>query len=113
MPQVKLDYQKFEKNLLENVPALENMDAAQKSEVSKKIKESVDDSKSPLDTDVWIYRIIVLVLGLVILLTVGGIMFVYNKEGSTIPETLTALGSGALGALAGLLAPSPRQTNGG
>jgi hypothetical protein len=45
-------------------------------------------------------------LGLVVLLAIlGAILLAVN--GKTIPEVLTALGSAAGGALAGLLAPSP------
>lgn len=64
---------------------------------------------APLQSDVMIYRIVVIALGLVIVSAMGGaiLLSVYGKP---IPETLTALGSGALGAMAGLLAPTPRQT---
>lgn len=112
MQQVKLAVDKLEKSLLENIPAIANMNNEQKEEVSKKIQESIKEARqSPLDTDVWIYRIIVMVLGFAILMTLWGIMFVYSKDSLKVPETLTAIGSGALGALAGLLAPSPRQSN--
>jgi|LGVF01.1.fsa_nt_gb uncharacterized membrane protein YbhN (UPF0104 family) len=62
---------------------------------------------SPLDRDVWIYRIVVLALGFTILIAViGSIYLAANKIEST-PEILVAIGSTAVGALAGLLAPSP------
>ena len=62
---------------------------------------------SPLQTDPWIYRIVVTSLGLVVVLAVlGGIIL--GRTQTPVPEVLLALGSGAIGALAGLLAPSPR-----
>ena len=61
--------------------------------------------------DVWIYRIVVGVLGLTVLIAVSGALYLTalsSKEWAfVIPDALVALGSGALGALAGLLAPSP------
>ena len=56
--------------------------------------------------DTWIYRIVVGSLGLVVLLCVIGAI-VLSAMGKTAPELLIALGSAAVGALAGLLAPSP------
>jgi len=61
--------------------------------------------------DVWIYRIVVGVLGLTVLLAVAGVIFLSSQSSKdwayNIPDALVALGSGALGALAGVLAPSP------
>lgn len=56
--------------------------------------------------DTWIYRIVVLSLGLAVLSCIIGAI-VLSALGKAIPELLIALGSGAIGALAGLLAPSP------
>lgn len=65
----------------------------------------------PLESDCWIYRIVVLALGATVLIVVGGavaLAFAHNGTGDVkIPEVLTAIGSAAVGALAGLLAPSP------
>ena|SRR5271157_2254073 len=60
----------------------------------------------PLRTDVVIYRIVVGSLGAAVVLAVIGaiVLAALNK---TSPEILVALGSAAVGALAGLLAPSP------
>ena len=60
----------------------------------------------PLTWDVWIYRMVVLALGLTVLLALIGAV-VLAILGKTTPEILIALGSAAVGALAGLLAPSP------
>ena|ERR1700681_3775121 len=60
----------------------------------------------PLQSDVWIYRMVVGALGLVVLIAIIGAI-VLSVSGKPIPDVLTALGSAAIGALAGLLAPSP------
>lgn len=61
---------------------------------------------APLQNDVWIYRLVVSSLGLVILLAIiGAIVLTFKAQ--TVPDVMTALGSAAVGALAGLLAPSP------
>ena len=62
---------------------------------------------SPLKTDKWIYRIVVLALGLTVLLAVSGGIYLAVKQVTTTPEILIAIGSAAVGALAGLLAPAP------
>jgi hypothetical protein len=61
--------------------------------------------------DVWIYRIVVTSFAAVLILTaVGALMLAFT--GQDLPQTAStlfiALTSGAVGALAGLLAPSPR-----
>ncbi|TVR09178.1 MAG: hypothetical protein EA385_07845 [Salinarimonadaceae bacterium] len=76
------------------------------------LAETVRELRTPLQTDAWIYRIVVAVLGAVALTTViGGIMLVYYGRGDaaiSLPAGIVAIGSAAVGALAGLLAPSPR-----
>jgi hypothetical protein len=63
----------------------------------------------PLKSDVWIYRMVVGALGLIGLVAVLGAILLATKGGGQIPDVVTALGSAAIGALAGLLAPSPRE----
>lgn len=71
---------------------------------------------NPLDTDVWTYRIVVIALGAVVLSAViGAIMITLspplpNGAYRETPQILIALGSAAVGALAGLLAPSPARS---
>lgn len=61
---------------------------------------------NPLQTDVWVYRMVVFSLGLTVLLAlIGGVTLAIM--GKTTPEVLIALGSAAIGALAGLLVPTP------
>ncbi len=68
---------------------------------------------APLDTDVWIYRLVVGALGLAVLSAVIGAIYLtamgQGAEGRKVPELLVAIGSAAVGALAGLLAPSPTK----
>jgi hypothetical protein len=67
---------------------------------------------SPILPDTWIYRIVVGSLGLaIILVIIGAVILTINNNGGdkSVPTILTAIASGAIGALAGLLAPSPTQ----
>lgn len=83
---------------------------AQDPALAARIKESpaeaIANLAAPLQTDVWIYRMVVAALGLAVLTGVVGAI-VLAMAGKAIPEVLVALGSAAVGALAGLLAPSP------
>lgn len=65
--------------------------------------EVVKESPS-LEGDVWIYRIVVTLIGTAALLSVSGAIWIAS-HGGNVPDILTALGSGAIGALAGLLSP--------
>jgi len=96
-------------NRVTDDPTLINEVKADPVNALKKVANQVVRELPPaLTGDVWIYRIVVSVLGLVVLAAiVGAILLGY--QWITIPETLTALGSAAVGALAGLLAPSPTQ----
>lgn len=61
----------------------------------------------PLQSDKWIYRIVVDALGLAVLVSLLGAIVLAALKLPEIPQILTAIGSAAVGALAGLLAPSP------
>ncbi len=69
--------------------------------------------KNPLDTDNWIYRIIVLSLGITIISIIIGVIVLIGSgkisDDKGVPTILTAIGSAAIGALAGLLAPQPKS----
>ena len=78
-------------------------DEGKKAELINKVRAM----PNPLATDRWIYRLVVMFLGLSLLATVGGGIFATVTTGTSMPEGLVALGSAAVGALAGLLAPSP------
>lgn len=68
--------------------------------------------QNPLSTDKWIYRIIVLGLSITIISIIIGVLILVGSgkisgdEG--VPTILTAIGSAAIGAVAGLLAPAPK-----
>jgi hypothetical protein len=67
------------------------------------------NSGTPLQTDRWIYRIVVSALALTIISCIGSAVWLQSQD-KEIPEILTALGTGALGGLAGLLAPTPSKS---
>ncbi|HUI29330.1 MAG TPA: hypothetical protein VLX91_03860 [Candidatus Acidoferrales bacterium] len=84
---------------------------AQDSDLAAKIKQNPAEAIARLaapviQTDVWIYRMVVGFLGLAVLAGVIGAI-ILSMAGKPTPEVLVALGSAAVGALAGLLAPSP------
>ncbi|MFZ1081847.1 MAG: hypothetical protein WAO19_07970 [Candidatus Kryptoniota bacterium] len=84
---------------------------AQDSELESKIKQNPAEAIARLaapviQSDVWIYRMVVAFLGLTVLAGVIGAI-ILSMSGKSTPEVLVALGSAAVGALAGLLAPSP------
>ncbi len=83
---------------------------AQDPELASKIKEkpaeTIASLAGPLQWDVWIYRIVVSTLGLTVLASIIGAI-VIAMAAKELPQILVALGSAAVGALAGLLAPSP------
>ncbi|MBL7879825.1 MAG: hypothetical protein JNN23_08185 [Chryseobacterium gambrini] len=70
------------------------------------------ETKNPKDTDYWIYRIIVIALGVAVVTIIIGLVLISMKK-ITLENQLitifTAISSGAIGALAGLLAPSPSR----
>lgn len=88
---------------------------AANSDLKRQLQEDPEETLktvaavAPLQSDVAIYRIVVGSLGLVLILTVIGIS-ILSFWGKAIPEQLGMLASGAVGALAGLLAPTPRQS---
>jgi uncharacterized membrane protein YjjP (DUF1212 family) len=61
-----------------------------------------------LQTDKWIYRIVVLALGFGVLSAMIGLIILSWKGVATVPDGIVAIGSAAVGALAGLLAPAPK-----
>ena len=78
----------------------------------KAIRSLPPSGMSAYTSDLFIYRFIVIILGLTILTAVGGSLAMQLALTKDIPTTLLSFGSAALGALAGLLAPSPmHRTN--
>jgi ABC-type sugar transport system permease subunit len=70
--------------------------------------------QNPKDWDNWIYRIVVISLGLTLVVIVVGtlIALINNQEikSQNLITIIASLGSAAIGALAGLLAPSPQAS---
>jgi hypothetical protein len=64
------------------------------------------DMNNRMQKDVWLYRMVVVVLGLTVVASVIGTIAL-AMAGQSTPELIVALGSAAVGGLAGLLAPSP------
>jgi hypothetical protein len=55
--------------------------------------------------DIWIYRMIIAALALTLVASVGGAIAL-ELAGQSTPEVLLALGSAAVGGLAGFLVPT-------
>ena len=83
---------------------------AQDADLREQIRQdpaaAIANIADPRQWDEWLYRMVVGALGLTILIALIGAI-ILSATGKTIPDVLTALGSAAVGALAGLLAPSP------
>jgi uncharacterized integral membrane protein len=100
-------------DLILNTPGVLDQVAANPENTLRKIaKEAKKELPPPaLVVDRWIYRIVVLALGMVAILAITGaiLLSVKTPSGTTIqiPDILTALGAAAIGALTGLLVPSP------
>ena len=82
-----------------------------KKQFAEKLEKAKEELTPALITDKWIYRYVVLFLGFTIL---GCLFFTFylsvkHTGGSEIkiPDIFLAIGSAGIGALAGLLAPSP------
>jgi len=97
------------KNILQKIEEVTN-DPNLSAEEKVRLVTNLQSVSTPLQTDVAIYRMVVGCLGLTVLSTVIGGFILTFKSGAAIPEGLIALGSAAVGALAGLLAPSPKST---
>ena len=62
-----------------------------------------------MEKDIWLYCMVVAVLGLTVVASVVGAIALAMPDKST-PEVIVALGSAAIGGLAGLLALSALNT---
>lgn len=91
---------------------MKNHDLQEQFRKDPKAAVSQYTQKSPLESDEWIYRIIVLALGGAILFIILGVIILISigkiTNDNGVPTILTAIGSAAIGALAGLLAPPPK-----
>jgi hypothetical protein len=96
-------------DLLSNVIADPNTNANLKTQAQALSNQLAGDTV--LQSDVFIYRTVVIVLGAAVLLTIsGGLGLAFlGSSNYKLPAELVAIGSAAVGALAGLLAPSPKE----
>ena len=78
-------------------------------EVKKDPVEALERLSRPLEHDLWIYRIVVGTLAFSILAVIVASTVIVLVQDSDVPDVLVAIGTGAIGALAGLLAPVPSR----
>lgn len=97
---------------VEKAMSLISGDASISDSLKSELLDTLRPELSPLQWDPWIYRLVVAFLGLTVLSTVVGGLLISAFSGSTVSEGIIALGSAAVGALAGLLAPSPTSKQG-
>jgi hypothetical protein len=92
-------------------------EVAKDQQASPDLRKKAEDislklSEPAYRSDRWIYRAVVVVLGVVVTATVLGglgLAALGNAASYKIPPEIVAIGSAAVGALAGLLAPSPKE----
>jgi len=87
---------------------------AQDQKLQEQIKQdpvgTLERLAEPLESDPWIYRIVVLSLGLAAIGVVAGVIALKALDKTTtIPDALVAIGSAAVAALAALLIPGGRN----
>ena len=92
---------------------LEQLKAQPEATLKSLAEQATTQVPRALEQDKWTYRIVISSLGAVALAAALGSIFLATAQIANtpvkIPEVLTALGSAAIGALAGLLAPSPSR----
>jgi hypothetical protein len=101
-------------NIADFQSAMKSDTSLQEAFKNDPVEASKSLQDSPLTNDAWIYRIVVLALGISIVAIIIGVLLLIDREEITndksVPTILTAIGSAAIGALSGLLAPSPKST---
>jgi hypothetical protein len=71
---------------------------------------TLESLSAPLDTDIWIYRIVVGSLGICAILVVVCVFILVAMDPDTaIPDAMIAVGSAAIAALAALIVPQARR----
>lgn len=106
----KKEFKSFDefKNELETNSALQTQF---KNDPLSAVNQLEQKKENPLNWDVWVYRIIVIGLSITIISIIIGVLILVGNGKITgdagVPTILTAIGSAAIGAVAGLLAPPP------
>jgi hypothetical protein len=94
------------KSFIERLGTDTQLKAAYEADPDKTLKtQTAEDPKN----DVWIYRLVVAALSAIVLIIVCGVLgnITAIESSAKVITIITSLGATALGALAGLLAPSP------
>ncbi len=93
--------------------ALDRLRADPESTLKELAAEAVREAPRVLEQDRFVYRAVILTLSAISLAVVGcAVVLALRTDVANpirFPDILTALGSAAIGALAGILAPSPRS----
>lgn len=85
-------------------------DARLQEQIKKDPVGTLERLAEPLESDPWIYRIVVLSLGLAAVGVVAGVIVLKAIDRTTaIPDALVAIGSAAVAAMAALLVPGGRR----
>ena len=98
------------RNIIETPGVLQELQSKPEETLAKMAAQAKGQVPRVLEQDKVIYRIVVGALGFVVIAVVLGVIGLsFKATGTTVmvPDVLTALGSAAIGALAGILAPSP------
>jgi hypothetical protein len=103
---VQGEKQRMVNDLIDVVLRNESLDAKEKRKLIDELRKA-----SPAINDRWLYRWVVWSLGAVAFASVIGFIVLAALE-KTIPQGLVALGSGAIGGLAGLSTASSRARSG-
>lgn len=90
--------------------AQQSDDREQTADNNIDLTKTMHDKKTSWQMDKWIYRIVVSSMSLTIIFSLGGAVWLEANE-KEVPEILIALGTGALGGIAGFLAPTPNSSN--
>ena len=100
---MKINTKKLKENL-----AAPGFKQAFETNPDQAIDNALDSAvQHPLNTDKWIYRMVVIVLGSSLLLMVYYLCQQLGEPDAKIPEVFNSIISAIVGAIAGLLAPSP------
>lgn len=101
---MKINEEKLLRNLSEAafIPKLQ-------ANPEKAVKEAVEEAKEPhpLSYDRWIYRMVIFALGFTLIFMACTLCIKMGDTKLEIPDVYISVISGILGAIAGLLAPSP------
>lgn len=95
------------KTAIDTPGVLDELKAKPEDTLKKLASQATQQLPRVMEQDHWIYRMVVGSLGTVCIVVVIGAIWLSLSSAIAVPDVLTALGSAAIGALAGILAPSP------